>query len=92
MVFGDTDWLLNVNFGWYGNADLFLNTFHWLSTAESSISIRPKSLRSAFVRISEEDLLLFVLIGFLAPECFLIFGLWIWWSRRDRVHHGLVPA
>jgi ABC-type uncharacterized transport system involved in gliding motility auxiliary subunit len=87
-VFGDSDFLINRYFNLIGNKDLLLNTVHWMTEAESLISIRRK-------KPSEEDSLpvylepmrarlIFISIVILQPIAVLTAGLVIALRRRRK--------
>jgi len=65
------------------NRDFFLNAVNWLAEEESSISIRPRSLRPSRVQLSRaQGTLAFYLSFLILPEVLLIIGLGVWWKRR----------
>jgi len=67
----------------YFNRDLFLNIVNWLVGEEELISIRPRSIRSSRIQLTEkESNMVFYLSFLILPELLLIIGLAVWWRRR----------
>jgi ABC-type uncharacterized transport system involved in gliding motility auxiliary subunit len=65
------------------NRDFFLNTVNWLVGQEEMISIRPRSLRSSRIHLTEgESRAVFYLSFLILPELLVILGLAVWWRRR----------
>ena len=65
------------------NRDFFLNAVNWLVGQEELISIRPRSVRSSRVQLTEgEGAAIFYLSFLILPEILLIIGLGVWWRRR----------
>jgi len=65
------------------NRDFFLNVTNWLVGQEDLISIRPRSIRSSRIQLSEkEGTMIFYLSFLFLPEILLIIGLGVWWRRR----------
>lgn len=83
VVYGDSDWITNKYFQYSSHKDLILNSLNWLAGEESSITIRPKKMRAALQPIASETFKNLLLSGFIIPELVLIFGLVIWWRRRE---------
>jgi hypothetical protein len=82
-VFGDSEWVKNVNLNVYANRDLILNSMNWLVGEEAGISIRPGSMReSRAAALSHADFVLILVSSMVVPELILIFGLAVWWKRR----------
>jgi len=66
------------------NRDFFLNIVNWLVGQEEMISIRPRSIRSSRVQLTEkEGATVFYLSFLILPEILLIIGLGVWWRRRS---------
>jgi ABC-type uncharacterized transport system involved in gliding motility auxiliary subunit len=82
VVYGDADWILNVNFNFYANRDLVLNTVNWVVGEEGGVTIRPKTQQSMNQMIERGTLLNILVSGFIIPEILLVMGLAIWWRRR----------
>lgn len=65
------------------NRDFFLNAVNWLVGQEEMISIRPRSLRSSRIQLTEgESRAVFYLSFLILPELLVIVGLVVWWRRR----------
>ncbi len=84
VVFGDSDFLTNQMLSVYFNRDLILNTVNWLSGEEGGITVRPKSLTASRAPIPSSVYSQILAASLLIPELLLLFGLWVWWSRRTR--------
>jgi hypothetical protein len=86
VVFGDGDFVSNGMVRSYQfNFDLFLNTLNWLAGEVEQISIRPKMLRSSAIELTpvQTNRIFYVAI-ILIPMLVLIFGMDLWWWRRQR--------
>lgn len=86
VVFGDSDFVSNNLVRAYEyNFDLVLNTFSWLSGDQESVSIRPKMFQSSFVELTpEKSNTIFYITIVLIPMVILMFGLNLWWVRKQR--------
>jgi ABC-type uncharacterized transport system involved in gliding motility auxiliary subunit len=82
IVYGDSDWITNENFGFYANRDLVLNSINWLVGEEGGITIRPKSMRSSFAPIPRQTFLRIFAGSLIIPELILILGIAVWWRRK----------
>jgi len=86
IVAGDADFISNdmIVSNEY-NFDLFLNMIGWLSGASEKISIRPKLFRSSAIELSakQSKTIFYVAVIFL-PMLVLLFGVNLWWIRRNR--------
>jgi len=68
VVFGDSDFIANANFGLLGNSDLFLNTISYLSHEEDLIQIRPRpGLRDRVYITERQGRLIFAVCLVLLP-------------------------
>ena len=81
-VFGDSDWVKNVNFNLYGNRDLIMNAVNWLAGEEGGISMRAAGKRFSAAAVSERVFSMVLGLSFLVPELILLIGLFICWKRR----------
>jgi ABC-type uncharacterized transport system involved in gliding motility auxiliary subunit len=83
VVFGDSDFVSNVNIRQLYNNELILNAINWAVSQESgvSISIRKWSL-STKVLSAEQFSQIFVLSAIVFPELLLALGLSVWWFRK----------
>ena len=83
MALGTAEFANNRFIDLFFNRDFFLNAVNWLAEEESSISIRPRSLRPSRVQLSRaQGTLAFYLSFLILPEVLLIIGLGVWWKRR----------
>ena len=67
-----------------GNANLFLNSIHWLTGAEKQIGIAPKTLEQASLALTRAEVRrigLFAVLGL--PALAVVLGVWVWYRRRD---------
>lgn len=67
-----------------GNANLFLNSIHWLSGAGKQIGIAPKTLEQASLALTGSQVRrigLFSVLGL--PALAVVLGVWVWYRRRD---------
>jgi ABC-type uncharacterized transport system involved in gliding motility auxiliary subunit len=83
VVVGTGDFANNRSLNIYFNRDLFLNMVNWLVGEEELISIRPRSIRSSRIQLTEkEGNMVFYLSFLILPELLFIIGLGVWWRRR----------
>jgi ABC-type uncharacterized transport system involved in gliding motility auxiliary subunit len=83
VVVGTAGFANNRYINIYFNRDFFLNAANWLIGQEEMISIRPRSVRSSRVQLTEgEAAAIFYLSFLILPEILLIIGLAVWWRRR----------
>lgn len=86
LVAGDADFISNemIITNEY-NYDLFLNMLGWLSGVEEKISIRPKLFKTSAIELSptQSKTIFYVAVIFL-PMLVLLFGINLWWIRRNR--------
>lgn len=82
VVFGDSDFILNQSLPSYANRDLILNTINWMVGEEGGLTIRPRSIRASAAPLTREQLIGLFSSSLLVPELLLLFGLFVWWSRR----------
>jgi ABC-type uncharacterized transport system involved in gliding motility auxiliary subunit len=67
-----------------GNANLFLNSIHWLTGAGKQIGIAPKTLEQASLALTRSQVRrigLFAVLGL--PALAVVLGVWVWYRRRD---------
>ena len=82
VVVGDAE-LLNSQFATIGNYDFILNSFNWLQDEQETISIRPKSLTSSYLRINAfQKLVIAGVAVILIPLVILGSGFVMWLRRR----------
>lgn len=83
VVLGTAAFVNNRSINIFFNRDFFLNAANWLVGQEDLISIRPRSIRSSQVQLTEaEGNAIFYLSFLFLPEILLIIGLSVWWRRR----------
>jgi ABC-type uncharacterized transport system involved in gliding motility auxiliary subunit len=83
VVFGDSDWITNSFLGYYSNRDLALNTVSWLLGEEGGVTIRPRTMKSSLAPITARSFNQLLAFSFVVPELILLFGLYVWWRRRQ---------
>ncbi|MFA5858441.1 MAG: Gldg family protein [Elusimicrobiota bacterium] len=83
VVYGDSDFVMNSNFGLSGNRDLFLNTVAWLVEEGNLISIRPKEkdVQPLFLTAGQGRVI-FLLIVLIIPLTVLGAGIYMLIRRR----------
>ena len=86
VVFGDSDFADNTNFGQAGNRDLFLNTIGFLVKEDDLVSIRPKKTgpQPLLLQPWQAQLLFWVPVVIL-PGIFVILGVLVVWRRKRKV-------
>ncbi len=83
IVFGDSDFAMNANFGNQGNGNLFVNTVKWLARDENFISIKTKSPSDRAITMTETgSRTVGVILKVLFPASVLIAGIVVWSKRR----------
>jgi ABC-type uncharacterized transport system involved in gliding motility auxiliary subunit len=83
VVFGDSDWIKNGVIENSFNKDLALNAVNWLAGQETSISIRPRSMKASSADMSPTTVKTVLVSSFMLPELILLFGLFVWWKRKE---------
>jgi ABC-type uncharacterized transport system involved in gliding motility auxiliary subunit len=84
VVVGDSDFARNRYIGSGANVDLFLNAANWLVGEEHFITIERKLPRASTVNLTNEQFYDFRYLSlFVLPEALLLFGILVWWRRRD---------
>ncbi len=84
VVFGDADFVANVNIRQLFNRDFFLNSLNWVLGETENISIRAKSLKCTTKALTTKEFRsMFLIAGILLPEAVLILGITVWWRRRQ---------
>jgi ABC-type uncharacterized transport system involved in gliding motility auxiliary subunit len=83
VVFGDSDFLTDLDISNAGNAVLAANTFNWLTAREDLVGIPPRDVEQVSLFLSQQEmrnLALLVLIGM--PGAAIIAGILVWRRRR----------
>ena len=83
VVFGDSDFLTDLDISNAGNAVLAANTFNWLTAREDLVGIPPRDVEQVSLYLSQKqmrNLLLLVLVAM--PGAAIIAGIFIWRRRR----------
>jgi ABC-type uncharacterized transport system involved in gliding motility auxiliary subunit len=85
LVVGDSDLLVDANWGHEANRNLVLNAVAWATNQLANITIRPPDRASSTLQISQETMsrLRFISTDLL-PLSLLGLGLAIWLSRRNK--------
>jgi len=74
----------SLGLGTAGNANLFLNSIHWLTGAAKQIGIAPKTPEQASLSLTRGQVRrigLFSVLGL--PAFAVVLGVWVWYRRRD---------
>jgi ABC-type uncharacterized transport system involved in gliding motility auxiliary subunit len=83
VVFGDSDFAMNANYGNQGNGNLFLNTVKWLAHDENFVSIKAKSPSDRSLTMTETSgRTVMILVVALFPGAVLFTGIVVWVRRR----------
>jgi len=83
VVFGDSDFLTDLDISNAGNAVLAANAFNWLTAREDLVGIPPRDVEQVSLFLSQQqmrNLALLVLIGM--PGAAIIAGILVWRRRR----------
>jgi len=82
VVVGSVDWASAAMFNRYGNRDLFLNMFNWMSSDEDLISIRPKEPEDRRLTVKPNQFWVLYATSFLPALTVLAGGIMVWLKRR----------
>ena len=83
VVFGDADFISNINIRELFNRDFFLNSLSWVSGSTNNIALRPRSLKETTTGISKSTFdKMFLISVFILPEILAILGLSVWLRRK----------
>ena len=83
IVFGDSDFAMNANFGNQGNGNLFVNTVKWLARDENFIAIKTKSPSDRAITMTEAGgRTVGIIMMILFPGSVLVAGIVVWSRRR----------
>lgn len=83
VVFGDADFITNVNIRQLYNRDFFLNALNWVIGADQVIALRERTYRKSLQGLSDEQLRpLYLITAVLVPEALVLLGFLVWWNRK----------
>jgi ABC-type uncharacterized transport system involved in gliding motility auxiliary subunit len=84
VVFGDSDFALNGNYGTYGNGELIVNSIDWAAKQENLISLTPKTTVQRTLVQPKSYTMGLILLGSLIvlPGIILVSGVGMWIARR----------
>jgi len=84
VVVGNSRFTANGALGNAGNANLFLNSIHWLTGTEKRIGIAPKTPEQASLSLTQSQVNRIGLLSVLGlPALATALGVWVWYRRRD---------
>jgi ABC-type uncharacterized transport system involved in gliding motility auxiliary subunit len=84
VVFGDSDFATNEFIDLVRNRDLFINSVNWLAGDIEQISVRPNTSRASSFQMSQDEFRRIQYLSlFVLPEAIAIFGVVVWWRRRQ---------
>jgi len=84
VVIGNSRFAASGGLATAGNANLFLNSIHWLTGAGKQIGIAPKTPEQASLSLTRGQVRrigLFSVLGL--PAFAVVLGVWVWYRRRD---------
>jgi ABC-type uncharacterized transport system involved in gliding motility auxiliary subunit len=86
VVFGDSDFALDVNFVYYANGDLIVNAIDWAAGQEALISLTPKENTTRVLLPPQSAMMNLILLGtvVIVPGLALVGGIWVFIQRRRR--------
>ena len=86
VVFGDSDFPLDVNFFAYANGDLMVNSIDWAAGQEALINLTPKETKTRMMLPPQSAIMNLILLGavIIIPGLALLGGIWVWILRRRR--------
>ncbi len=87
VVFGDSDFALDVNFVYFANGDLIVNAIDWASGQEDLISLTPKENTTRMLLPPQSALMNLLLLAtvIVVPGLALVGGIWVFAQRRRRM-------
>jgi ABC-type uncharacterized transport system involved in gliding motility auxiliary subunit len=83
VVFGDSDFLTDLDIANAGNAVLAVNAFNWLGARDELVGIPPRDVEQVSLFLSQQQLrtiLLLVLV--VMPGAAIVAGILVWRRRR----------
>jgi gliding motility-associatede transport system auxiliary component len=86
VVFGDSDFPLDVNYFAYANGDLVVNSTDWAAGQEALINLTPKETKTRMMLPPQSAMMNLILLGtvIVLPGLALVGGIWVWILRRRR--------
>jgi ABC-type uncharacterized transport system involved in gliding motility auxiliary subunit len=86
VVFGDSDYAIDINFPAYANGDLFINSVDWAVGQEDLISLTPKNQTQRMLLPPQQTALNLILLGtvIILPGLALLGGVVVFLRRRRR--------
>jgi ABC-type uncharacterized transport system involved in gliding motility auxiliary subunit len=82
-VFGDSDFLTDLDIANAGNSVLAANVFNWLSAREEQVGIAPRDVEQVSLFLTRQQMqLLLLIVLVLMPGAAIIAGILIWRRRR----------
>jgi ABC-type uncharacterized transport system involved in gliding motility auxiliary subunit len=86
VVFGDADFALDTNFGFYGNSDMIINSIDWAAKEESLINLTPKTTVERYLVQPKSYTVGMIFLGSLVvlPGVIIIAGIGTWVMRRKQ--------
>ncbi len=86
VVFGDSDFALDVNFFAFANGDLMVNSVDWAAGQEELINLTPKETKTRMMLPPQSAMMNLILLGsvIVIPGLALVGGIWVWFMRRRR--------
>jgi gliding motility-associatede transport system auxiliary component len=84
VVFGDSDFALNANYGVYGNGDMIVNSIDWAAKEDNLINLTPKATVDRYLIQPTPYMLGMILLGSLVilPGVVIVAGIATWLMRR----------
>lgn len=82
-VFGDSDFLTDVDIGNAGNEILAMNTLNWLAARDHSMGIPPRDMESMSLHIDQQKMrIIFVVVLIVMPLAAILMGVMVWRRRK----------
>ena len=82
-VFGDSDFLTDVDIGNAGNEILAMNALNWLAARDHSMGIPPRDVESMSLFIDQQQMrIILVVVLLVMPGAAIAMGIMVWRRRR----------
>ncbi len=82
-VFGDSDFLTDVEIGNAGNEILALNTLNWLAARDHSMGIPPRNVESMSLFIDQQQMrIILAVVLLIMPGAAIAMGIFVWRRRK----------